>query len=60
MTRCRSCPRRPICRVPDDLHRFHALERRLEQEQRDPALRERLHYYVNHQDCLVEAGYVTL
>ena len=60
MTCCRTCPRRPSCRVPGELNRFHTVARRLEQEQREPLLRERLHYFVNHQDCLVEAGYVTL
>lgn len=60
MTPCRTCPRHPSCRVPGELNRFHAVVRRLEQEQREPLLRERLHYFVNHQDCLVEAGYVSL
>jgi hypothetical protein len=41
-----------------DLARFDHVAHRLEAQHRAPALRERLHYYVNHVGCLVEAGFV--
>ncbi|MGE5517962.1 MAG: hypothetical protein ACM31D_19335 [Bacteroidota bacterium] len=60
MSQCRSCPRRSACRVPADLDRFHAVAHRLEQEHRAPNLSQRLRYYTDRGDCLVEAGYVDL
>lgn len=60
MSQCRNCPHHLACRVPGDLARFDAVAHRLEREQRAPHLRERLHYYVDRSDCLVEAGYVDL
>jgi hypothetical protein len=46
--------------VPGDLARFHAVAHRLEQEQRAPRLRDRLRFFTERGDCLVEAGYVDL
>lgn len=60
MTPCHSCHHRPGCRVPGDLARFHAVAHRLEQEQRAPRLRDRLRFFTERGDCLVEAGYVDL
>lgn len=60
MPQCRNCPHHAACRVPGDLARFDAVAHRLEQEQRAPRLRERLHYYMDRADCLVDAGYVDL
>lgn len=60
MSQCRNCPHRQSCRVPGDLIRFDAVAHRLEEQQRAPLLRERLHYYVDRRDCLVAAGFVDL
>lgn len=60
MPRCRSCPRSRTCRVPGELDRFNSVVHRLEEEERAPLLRQRLHYFMDHQDCLVEAGYASL
>lgn len=60
MSQCRTCPHRLACRVPGDLMRFNAVANRLEEQQRAPLLRERLHYYVDRRDCLVDAGFVDL
>lgn len=58
MTRCRTCPRRTACRVPADLIRFDSVAHRLEEQHRAPLLQQRLHYYMDQGECLVEAGYV--
>jgi len=60
MSQCRCCPKQSACRVPRELLRFDSVAHRLEQESRQPLLQERLHHYMNHQQCLVEAGYVDL
>lgn len=60
MSHCRTCPRRQSCRVPGDLLRFGEVAQRLEQQHRNPLLQQRLHYYMDRPDCLVEAGYVDL
>lgn len=58
MRRCLACARQAACRVPRELHRFSIVAHRLEQEHRDPALQERLRFFVERADCLVEAGYI--
>lgn len=57
MRQCLSCPRLGQCRVPHDLARFDRVVHRLEQQDRAPLLRDRLHHYMRS-DCLVEAGVV--
>lgn len=58
MKSCHACPRRLSCRVPSDLRRFGEVAHRLEQQHRAPLLQERLHYYMDRPDCLVDAGLV--
>ncbi|NFV80636.1 hypothetical protein [Magnetospirillum aberrantis] len=55
---CATCPHRISCRVPGDLLRFGEVAHRLEQQHRSPLLQQRLHYYMDRPDCLVDAGYV--
>ncbi|HLO77460.1 MAG TPA: hypothetical protein VK196_13475 [Magnetospirillum sp.] len=58
MNTCHACRQRHGCRVPRDLARFHTVSLRLEEQQRNPLLRDRLRHFVERSDCLVEAGYV--
>lgn len=60
MHRCANCPHRLSCRVPGDLVRFGEVASRLQQQHRNTLLQERLHYYMDRSDCLVDAGYVDL
>lgn len=55
---CATCSHRISCRVPGDLLRFGEVAHRLEQQHRSPLLQQRLHYYMDRPDCLVDAGYV--
>ncbi|MBC7953766.1 MAG: hypothetical protein H7Z12_18360 [Rhodospirillaceae bacterium] len=60
MSQCLCCPKQSACRVPRDLKRFDAVAHRLEDEHRQPMLQQRLHHYLEHAHCLVDAGYVDL
>lgn len=60
MKQCRFCPKQASCRVPRELSRFDAVAHRLESEHRHPLLQQRMHYYIDRSDCLVEAGCVDL
>lgn len=60
MKPCVSCPWLCDCRVPNDLARFDKVMHRLDEQHRNPLLRDRLHHYLQSERCLVEAGCVTL
>ncbi len=60
MPRCHACPRSLNCRVPGELARFGEVAHRLATQRRNPLLQQRLHYYMEHPGCLVEAGMVEL
>lgn len=60
MKQCNRCQRQSSCRVPRDMGRFETVAHRLEQDASQPLLRERLHFFLSHSDCLVDAGFVTL
>lgn len=60
MKRCAICRKQAQCRVPRDMIRFDRVMHRLEEEERSPLLRQRLHYYVDTSECLVEAGFAVV
>ncbi len=60
MTKCQHCEHKHHCRVPGDLQRFSRVIDWLSEDGRAPNLQQRLRYYVDKPDCLVEAGCVDL
>lgn len=60
MKACALCRNKSQCRVPRDMLRFDTVAHRLEGEDRNPLLRQRLRYYVDTSECLVEAGFARL
>ncbi len=60
MKPCVSCPKLPLCRVPRDMQVMDKVVHRLDEERRTGALRDRLHHYLDTDQCLVECGCVEL
>lgn len=60
MRKCENCPFAHKCRVPHDLNRFSRVCLRLEQQGREDLLQQRLRYYLETGDCLVDRGHVDL